>query len=173
MFTTAALRLTRRRGTPEAHRPIGKYVSGIGGKLSRVTAHQREATPRHPGRWPRSARMTTARSHDGQGLDDDYVFVEPGRVMSYLEPGADAAGYVLEQVAKKPYADAIASGCSSRSAYRSTFRPTVAMTWPFAQGHQRRPAGRRPPLRRTTAGYWPAGFLISNVSDLRGSRSRS
>jgi len=150
---------------------IGKYVAGIGGKLSRVTAHQlmshtagiRDEAPAF-GAHDEAALAATVKN-----WTDDYVFVEPGRVMSYSNPGLTLAGYVLEQVAKKPYADVIDERLfKPLGMTHSTFRPTLAMTWPFAQGHTS--TGNDPPTVvrpfADNAGYCPAGFLFSSATDL-------
>jgi CubicO group peptidase (beta-lactamase class C family) len=51
---------------------------------------------------------------------------------------------------------------------RTTLRPTLAMTFPLAQGHEQ--AGTAPPgiIRPAAdnAGNWPAGSVFSNVEDL-------
>src|SRR5258705_3096496 len=85
---------------------IGKYTTGLHGKLSRVTAHQlmshtagiRDEAPAF-GAHDETALAATVRS-----WGDDYLFTEPGRVMSYSNPGLTLAGFVVEQVAKSPYA---------------------------------------------------------------------
>ena len=171
MFTTATLVSLADEGRLKLADPIGKYTAGIGGKLSRVTAHQlmshtaglRDDAPAY-GQHDESALASTVKS-----WTDDYLFVEPGRVMSYSNPGLTLAGYVLEQVAKKPYADVIDERLfKPLGMTHSTFRPTVAMTWPLAQGHTS--AGNDPPTLvrpfADNAGYWPAGFMFSNVGDL-------
>ena len=171
MFTTAALVSLADDGRIKLGDPIGKYASGIGGKLSHVTAHQlmshtaglRDEAPAF-GAHDETALATTVKS-----WTDDYAFVEPGRVMSYSNPGITLAGYLLEQLAKKPYADVIEERLfRPLGMTRSTFRPTVAMTWPFAQGHSSA-AGAPPAIVRPfadNAGYGPAGFLFSSVGDL-------
>jgi CubicO group peptidase (beta-lactamase class C family) len=171
MFTTAALVSLADEGRLKLAEPIGRYANGIGGKLSHVTAHQlmshtagiRDDAPAF-GSHDDGALATTVKA-----WGDDYLFVEPGRIMSYSNPGMTLAGYVLEQVAKKPYADVIDERLfKPLGMTHSTFRPTVAMTWPLAQGHEG--AGTAPPTVvrpfADNAGYWPAGFLFSNVLDL-------
>ena len=171
MFTTAALVSLAEEGRLKLADPIGKYAAGIGGKLSHVTAHQlmshtaglRDEGPAF-GPHDEGALAATVRS-----WTDDYVFVEPGRVMSYSNPGVTLAGYLLEQLAKKPYADVIDERLfRPLGMTHSTFRPTVAMTWPFAQGHTATAAGPPTVVRPFAdhAGYWPAGFMFSNVADL-------
>ena len=50
----------------------------------------------------------------------------------------------------------------------STFQPTQAMTFPLSQGHSAVAGGAIQVVRpySDNAGYWPAGFLITNVDDL-------
>src|SRR5262249_28594565 len=51
---------------------------------------------------------------------------------------------------------------------RTTFRPTTAMTYPLALGHQPARAGRPAVVRpfADNAATWPAGSMFSNVHDL-------
>ena len=171
MFTTAALVSLAEEGKLKLDEPIGKYTTGLHGKLSRVTAHQlmshsagiRDEAPAF-GQHDETALAATVRS-----WGDDYFFTEPGRVMSYSNPGLTLAGFVVEQVARLPYADVIDQRLfKPLGMTRTTFRPTVAMTWPLAQGHAT--DGKSPPTVvrpfADNAGYWPAGFMFSNVADL-------
>ena len=171
MYTTAALVSFAEEGKIRLADPIGKYAAGINGKLARVTAHQlmshtaglRDDAPAF-GAHDETALATTVKS-----WGEDYAFIEPGRIMSYSNPGLTLAGYVLEQVAKKPYAEVIDERLfKPLGMTRSTFRPTVAMTWPFTQGHTA--AGMNPPTIvrpfADNAGYWPAGFLFSSAPEL-------
>jgi CubicO group peptidase (beta-lactamase class C family) len=171
MFTTAALVSYAEEGALKVNDPIGKYASGLHGRIAKLTAHQlmshsagmRDEAPAF-GAHDESALAATVRA-----WGDDYFFTEPGRVMSYSNPGLTLAGFVLEQVAKKPYADVVDERLfKPLGMTRTTFRPTVAMTWPMAQGHnatgQAAPTVVRP--FADNAGYWPAGFMFSNVGDL-------
>jgi CubicO group peptidase (beta-lactamase class C family) len=171
MFTAAALVAYAEDGALKVHDPIGKYASGLHGRLSKLTAHQlmshtagmRDEAPAF-GAHDESALAATVRA-----WGDDYFFTEPGRIMSYSNPGLTLAGYVLEQVAKKPYADVIDERLfKPLGMARTTFRPTVAMTWPMAQGHNA--AGQAAPTVvrpfADNAGYWPAGFMFSSAAEL-------
>lgn len=171
MFTTAALVSLAEEGKLKLDEPIGKYTTGLHGKLSRLTAHQlmshtggmRDEAPAF-GSHDETALAATVRA-----WGDDYLFTEPGRVMSYSNPGLTLAGYVVEQVAKAPYADVIEQRLfKPLGMTRTTFRPTVAMTWPLAQGHAAE--GKAPPTVvrpfADNSGYWPAGFMFSNAADL-------
>ena len=171
MFTTAALVSYAEEGALKVNDPIGRYASGLHGKLAKLTTHQlmthtagmRDEAPAF-GAHDESALAATVRS-----WGDDYFFTEPGQIMSYSNPGLTLAGYVLEQVAKKPYADVVDERLfKPLGMTRTTFRPTVAMTWPMAQGHTA--AGQAAPTLvrpfADNAGYWPAGFMFSSVGDL-------
>jgi CubicO group peptidase (beta-lactamase class C family) len=75
---------------------------------------------------------------------------------------------VTEIVTGKPYADAMEARLfQPLGMARTTLRPTLAMTWPFAQGHEF-VAGNlkiaRPAADNTA--NWPAGSIFSNTQDL-------
>src|SRR4030095_3580978 len=103
-----------------------------------------------------------------RSLKEDHFFTEPGRVFSYSNPGFAVAGLLIEELGGRPYADMMSErlfkplGMSS-----STFRPTVAMTYPLSQGHS--PAKGKPSIIRpfvdNVAG-WPDGFMFSSANDL-------
>ena len=171
MFTTAALVSFADEGRLKLTDPINKYAEGLSAKLGQVTTHQlmshtagmRDEAPAY-GLHDDGAMTATVR-----GWSDDYLFTEPGRVMSYSNPGLTLAGYVLEQVAKKPYADVVDERLfKPLGMTRTTFRPTTAMTWPLSQGHTAR--GQEPPTVvrpfADNSGYWPAGFMFSSAPDL-------
>jgi len=171
MFTTAALVMLAEEGRLKLADPIGKVAGGLNGRIGRLTTHQlmshtaglRDEAPAF-GAHDESMLATTVKS-----WGDDYVFTEPGRIMSYSNPGLTLAGYVLEQVAKKPYADAIDERLfKPLGMTHTTFKPTAAMTWPLAQGHTSA-AGAAPTVVRPfadNAGYWPAGFMFSSAVEL-------
>lgn len=100
--------------------------------------------------------------------DAGAFFTEPGRIMSYANPGYVLAGYVLERAAGRPFADAVADlilaplGMSA-----STFRPLQALTYPVALGHQ--PGRSGPSVVRPfaeNAANWPPGSLFTNIEEL-------
>jgi CubicO group peptidase (beta-lactamase class C family) len=171
MFTTAALVMLAEEGRLKLADPIGKVATGLNGRIGRLTTHQlmshtaglRDEAPAF-GMHDESMLATTVRS-----WGDDYVFMEPGRIMSYSNPGLTLAGYVLEQAAKKPYADVIDERLfKPLGMTHTTFKPTVAMTWPLAQGHTSA-GGAAPTVVRPfadNAGYWPAGFMFSSAVEL-------
>jgi CubicO group peptidase (beta-lactamase class C family) len=171
MYTTYALAALAEEGKIKLDAPVGNYVKGLSPRLSQVTAHQlmthtagiRDAAPSY-GRHDESALAETVRS-----WTDDYLYNEPGKMMSYSNPGITLAGLVVEEVGGKRYADQISERLFKPLGMKSTtFRPTEAMTRPLAQGHNSS-SKAKPVIARPfadNAGYWPAGFMFSNVYDL-------
>src|SRR5262249_8491986 len=57
-------------------------------------------------------------------------------VYSYSNPGYWLAGYLIEAVGGQSYADVLDERLFKPIGMRrTTLRPTMAMTWPLAQGH--------------------------------------
>ncbi|HEY9285750.1 MAG TPA: serine hydrolase domain-containing protein [Pyrinomonadaceae bacterium] len=152
--------------------PVGESIKGLGPRLSRVTPRQLLS---HTAGVIDYARVCCAQEESGlvaqvrSQKDDDYFFSEPGRIFSYSNPSYIVAGYAVEQLTGRPYADAMEARLfRPLGMARTTFRPTVAMTFPLSQGHDASGAGRPTVVRPAVnnVGDWPAGFAYSNVYDL-------
>ncbi len=170
MFTAIALTLLAHDGRVDLRAPVGTYIKGLHPSIARVTAHQLLS---HTSGILDEAPMYG--SHDDEALlknarawSDDRFFTEPGKIYSYSNPAYWLAGGVVESVAGKAFADAVRDliftplGMST-----TTFRPTVAMTYPLAQGHDvtdGKATVIRPFADNTAS--WPAGSIFSNVLDL-------
>lgn len=170
MFTAAAVVLLAEQGKIDLHAPVGKYVQGLAPKIAALTPHQLLS---HQSGFLDEAPMFG--SHDDDALKreatswtDDRFFAEPGQIYSYSNPGYWLAGLVAEQAGGKPFADQVATTIfAPLGMTRSTFRPTIAMTYPLAQGHDvanGKPQVIRPSANNTAS--WPAGSIFSNVVDL-------
>jgi CubicO group peptidase (beta-lactamase class C family) len=102
-------------------------------------------------------------------VGDTLFFTEPGRILSYSNPGFAMAGYVAERAGDGRFGT-LTERLVLRPAgmRRSTFRPLEAMTTDFAQGHLGG-AGERAlvvrPFTENTA-QWAAGFLFSTAGEL-------
>ncbi|HZI17360.1 MAG TPA: serine hydrolase domain-containing protein [Pyrinomonadaceae bacterium] len=152
--------------------PFGDFVKGLGPRLSRTTPRQLLS---HTAGVIDYARVCCAQEESGlrtqvlSSKDDDYFFTEPGRIFSYSNPGYILAGYAIEQLTGRPFADEM-DGRLFRplGMTRTTFRPTVAMTFPLSQGHDAAVTGEPAVVRPfvNNVGDWPAGFASSNVFDL-------
>jgi CubicO group peptidase (beta-lactamase class C family) len=171
MFTAAALVGLSIDGRVALDRPIGTVVTGLDPAIARLTPHQllshtsglRDMAPMF-GRHDDEALAAGIRA-----MKAGMLFTEPATVYSYSNPGYWTAGLVVEQVAGKPFADAMHERLfEPLGMTRTTFRPTLAMTYPLAQGHESE-SGRPPSIIRpaaNNAASWPAGSMFSNVNDL-------
>ncbi|MBV9959018.1 MAG: beta-lactamase family protein, partial [Acidobacteria bacterium] len=96
-------------------------------------------------------------------------FAERGQVYSYASPGFWLAGYVIEEVTGKAYADAMNELVfQPLGMERTTLRPSMALTYPLAMGHSASPKEKPVILRPAwnNVAQWPAGSIYSNVGDL-------
>jgi CubicO group peptidase (beta-lactamase class C family) len=171
VFTAASLAGLSVEGRIDLEAPIGKYIGGLPPQLSQITANQLLS---HTAGIRDEAPMCG--SHDDaalgagiRGWTDDWLFTSPGRIFSYSNPGYWLAGYLVEVLSGKAYADAMDARLFQPLGMRhTTLRPLVAMTWPMAQGHEVR--GTLPPQvarpAADNAASWPAGSIFSNVNDL-------
>jgi CubicO group peptidase (beta-lactamase class C family) len=170
MFTASAVVGLSLEGTIDLNAPISWYIPGLDETISKLTANQLLS---HTSGLHDEAPMFG--SHDETALGkaihawkSDFLFAPPGRIYSYSNPGFWLAGYLAESVSGKPYADVIEQRLFAPLAMKtSTLRPTVAMTWPLAQGHevqQGKPVVIRPAA--DNAGSWPAGSIFSSTLDL-------
>jgi CubicO group peptidase (beta-lactamase class C family) len=168
MFTAAALVQLAEAGKLKLDDPIGKHAKGLSPKIAQLTSHQLLS---HTGGLRDDAVMfgqhdDAALGETARGLKDDFLFTEPSRIFSYSNAGYWLAGFVVEQVSGKPYADQLNEALFKPLGMQSTtLRPTMAMTWPLSQGHE----GAPPKVIRPAAdnaGNWPAGSIFSSVNDL-------
>ncbi|MGQ0736948.1 MAG: serine hydrolase domain-containing protein [Acidobacteriota bacterium] len=171
MFTAAALVWLAVDGRVSLDAPIGSAVSGLDPAIARLTPHQllshtagvRDEAPMF-GRHDDEALASGIRA-----MKATMLFAEPQAIYSYSNPGYWMSGLVVEQVVGKPFADAMHERLfAPLGMTRTTFRPTMAMTYPLAQGHEA-PGRQSPKVIRpaaNNAASWPAGSMFSNVHDL-------
>jgi CubicO group peptidase (beta-lactamase class C family) len=171
MITAAALVSLAQEGRVKLDAPIGAVVRGLAPGIAALTPHQLLT---HSSGLGDDAPMAGP-PHDAalgefcRALTDALVFAEPGKIYSYSNPGYWLAGLAAETAAGKPYADVVAERVLAPAGMtRSTLRPTVAMTWPLAVGHERGGAGKPAKVIRPfadNAGTWPAGQLFSTAPE--------
>jgi CubicO group peptidase (beta-lactamase class C family) len=170
MFTASAVVGLALDGKIDLNAPVSRYISGLDPVIGQVTANQLLS---HTSGLHDEAPMFG--SHDERALGigihtwkADFLFAPPGRIYSYSNPGFWLAGYLAETVSGKPYADVIAERLfGPLGMSRSTLRPTMAMTFPTAQGHEIRdgkPAVIHPAA--DNASGWPAGSIFSSALEL-------
>jgi CubicO group peptidase (beta-lactamase class C family) len=171
ILTALTLLSLAEEGKINLDRPVGEYAKGLTPALARLTAAQLlshtagmiDVDPDY-GPHDESALGSTVRT-----WGDDFVFTEPGRVFSYSNEAYDLLGYVIEQVGGRPYARQVRERLLVPLGMgRSCFRPDVAMTYPFSQGHQLSEDGKVKVLRPFPDNVvgWPNGFLFSSARDL-------
>lgn len=171
MLTAAALVTLAEQGRIKLDAPLGKYVQGLSPKLSQVTVHQLLS---HTAGIRDGASFNGP--HDDSALGgfirswtDDYVIADPGEVFSYSNLGYALAGFVLEQITGKPYADAMNDVLfQPLEMRRTTLRPIMAMTYPLSQGHDILPGQMNPTVVRPFADdarYWANGGVFTNVRE--------
>jgi CubicO group peptidase (beta-lactamase class C family) len=169
-FTAAAITGMAVEGKIDLNAPVGSYLKFLPPKISSVTPSQLLS---HTAGICDAAPMYG--SHDDSGLGngirawtDNWVVMPPGSTFSYSSPGYWLAGYLMETLTSMPYADAMEARLfKPLGMTHTTFRPTMAMTWPLTQGHEfvngkvriARPAA-------DNSGTWPAGSMFSNTHDL-------
>lgn len=172
MLTAAALASLEEQGKVRFDAPIDRYTKGLDPKIGRLTLHQLLS---------HTAGLRDESSYSGPHDDAalgafvrswtaDYLFTEPGDVYSYSNPGYALAGFVLGEVAGKPYADAMHDLLFEPLGMgRSTLRPTLAMTYPFAQAHDATATGPRVVRPYPDdARFWPNGGVFTSVNDFSG-----
>jgi CubicO group peptidase (beta-lactamase class C family) len=166
MFTAAALVGLAVEGKIDLNAPVGTYLKFLPPRLSQATANQllshtagiHDEAPQYG-------------SHDDSALGagihawtDNWLFAAPGKIVSYSNPGYWLAGFLVETLTGMPYADAMeARVFKPLGMTRTTLRPTTAMTWPQAQGHE---SGKVVRPAADNAATWPAGSIFSNTSEL-------
>jgi CubicO group peptidase (beta-lactamase class C family) len=165
LVATAAVSLAD-QGRLRLDAPVGNYVYGLNAQIGQVTSHQLLSHL--------SGLRDEAFSfgpHDEEALgraisswNGSMFFTEPGKVYSYSNPGYALIGRVIEVIRGAPFADVMDQMVLQPLGMKSsTFRPTVAMTFPLAVGHNADGSVSRP-----MADYvpnWPAGFLFSTAND--------
>jgi CubicO group peptidase (beta-lactamase class C family) len=171
MFTAAALVTLASRGKLKLDEPVGSYLAGINPRLARITTHQLLSNTGGVADFaaPFVSQDDEALARMIRGWKEDALFTEPGQVYSYSSPGYWLAGHVIEETAKKPYADAMNELVFAPAGMTSTtLRPLEAMTHPLSMGHnvgpEEKPVVIRPAYNNVA--QWPAGSIYSNVREL-------
>ncbi|HJT27975.1 MAG TPA: serine hydrolase [Pyrinomonadaceae bacterium] len=170
MFTAAALLTLAENNKIKMNEPIGNRVKGLNAKLGQVTPHHllsnsagiRDfAAPVISNDDPSLGNMV-------RGWKDEVFFADQGEIYSYSSPGYWLSGFVVEELYGKPYADAMTDLLFKPIGMeRTTLRPFMAITYPFATGHvvQEGKATIIRPMFNNVA-MWPAGSIFSNAKDL-------
>ncbi|MCC6803082.1 MAG: beta-lactamase family protein [Anaerolineae bacterium] len=175
LTTTAIMRLVE-AGQLELDTPIDEILPDLEFSVPGVI---REVTLRKL--LSHTAALPTAAEHYGSrevaglraGVYGDiagYPLIAPvGKIWSYSNPGINLAGYLAEFASGKPYAQLMQELVfSPLKMTRTTFDPTVAMTYPLAQSHHSDADGNLVVDHHyaDNAMHYPSGFVMSTVLDL-------
>src|SRR5262245_14901437 len=171
MYTAAALVSLAEEGKIDLNAPIGKYLEGLPPRLASVTAHQlmSHTAGLADGRVLSGKHDESALAEEVRGYKDSMFFSDPGAIFSYANAGFVIAGYLVERLSGEPYSRALQKRVlDPLKMARSTFQPTVAMTYPLSVGHAGDSGVAARVLRpmEDYAEVRPAGFLYSNSHDL-------
>lgn len=170
MFTAAALVALAEKDKIKLNEPIGDRVKGLNAKIAKVTPHHLLSNSA----GFRDFAATSVSNDDAslgnmlRSWKEDVFFAEQGEIYSYSSAGFWLSGFVIEELQGKPYADAMNELIFKPVGMeRTTLRPFLAITYPFATGHAidaGKPAIIRPMFNNTA--MWPAGSIFSNAKDL-------
>lgn len=170
LVATALLSAMAARGLA-ADTPASAVAPDLDPALGRVTVGQLLShtagiaeTEQPPARLDEAALADNVRTWHAE-----HLFTEPGDVYSYASSGYWLAGYLLERVTGERFADAMNDLVfAPLGMTRSTLRPTLAMTFPLAQGHERGPNGTAVVVRPFVENVptWPGGSIFSTAADL-------
>ena len=172
MLTASVLVSLAEEGKIALDAPVGDFVKGLDTRLSRLTAHQLMS---HSAGIIDYAHICCAQDESALAAqvraykDADYFFTEPGRIFSYSNPSYHIAGYLIQELTGKLYADAMDERLyKPLGMMHTTYRPTVAMTFPLSQGHDAAGTAKPTVVRPfvNNVGDWPSGYLYTNVYDL-------
>lgn len=172
MVTAAVLSELVVEGKLDVNAPISRYVTELAGRrVGTVTTHQLLT---HTAGWLDNA-IPYGRMGEGalgevmRDVSDTLFFTEPGRVISYSNPGYSMAGYVAERAGGARFGALTDERVLRKFGMpHASFRPLEAMTRDFSQGHvgmQTNPGVVVRPFTENTA-QWAAGFLMASAQDM-------
>lgn len=170
MFTAAALLTLAEQNKIKMNEPIGNRVKGLNPKLSQVTPHHllSNSAGIRDFAAPIISNDDASLGNMVRGWKDDVFFADQGEIYSYSSAGFWLSGFVVEDLYGKPYADAMTELLFKPVGMeRTTLRPFMAITYPFATGHAVE-GGKATILRPmfNNVAMWPAGSIFSNAKDL-------
>lgn len=119
--------------------------------------------------YVRAPEVRTLEDYARVIIPDLPLVAPPGTVFSYSNPGSNLAGYIAEVAAGKPYTQLMQELLfDPLHMRRTTFDPTVAMTYPLSQSFvldsNNQPVVKRPFIDNPAE--YPCGFAISTANDL-------
>jgi CubicO group peptidase (beta-lactamase class C family) len=170
MFTAAALVSLSEQNKINLNEPIGNRVKGLDARIAALTPHYllSNSAGIRDFAAPVISNDDAALGNMVRTWKDDIFFAGQGDIYSYSSAGFWLSGFVVEDIYGKPYGDAMTEILFKPIGMeRTTLRPLMAMTYPFASPHQ--PVQGQPAIVRpffNNVAMWPAGSIFSNAKDL-------
>jgi CubicO group peptidase (beta-lactamase class C family) len=170
MFTAAALLSLADKEKIKLNEPIGNRVKGVSTGIGKLTPHHLLSNSAGVRDFaaPVISNDDAALGNMVRSWKDEVFFADQGEIYSYSSAGYWLSGFVVEELQGKPYADAMVELLfKPLGMERTTLRPFMAITYPFATGHAvegGKPAILRPMFNNVA--MWPAGSMFSNGKDL-------
>src|SRR5690349_19714355 len=170
MFTAAALVSLAEQNKINLNEPIGNRVKGLNEKIAALTPHHLLSNSAGVRDFaaPSPSNDDPALGNMVRSWKDEIFFANQGEIYSYSSAGFWLSGFVVEELQGKPYGDAMVELLfKPLGMERTTLRPLMAMTYPFASPHQ--PVDGKPVIVRpffNNVAMWPAGSIFSNTNDL-------
>ena len=170
MFTAAALLALAEKDKIKMNEPIGNRIKGLNPVVAKTTPHHLLSNSAGVRDFaaPVISNDDAALGNMVRSWKDDVFFADQGEIYSYSSAGFWLSGFVVEELQGKPYADAMTELLfKPLGMERTTLRPLMAITYPFATGHAieaGKPAILRPLFNNVA--MWPAGSMWSNSRDL-------
>ncbi len=167
MFTAAALLTLAEKDKINMNEPIGNRIKGLNPKVAKATPHHLLSNSAGVRDFaaPVISNDDASLGNMVRSWKDDVFFADQGEIYSYSSAGFWLSGFVVEELQGKPYADAMTELLfKPLGMERTTLRPLMAITYPFATGHAieaGKPAILRPLFNNVA--MWPAGSMWSNV----------
>jgi CubicO group peptidase (beta-lactamase class C family) len=170
MFTAAALVKLSEQGKLKLNEPLGNHLKDLNKQLAATTGEHllSHTAGMRDFAAPFISNDDSALGNMVHSWQGDVLFADQGEIYSYSSPGYWLAGYAVEAIDGKPYADAMTELLfKPLGMERTTLRPFMAITYPFATGHNvadDHAAIIRPMFNNVA--MWPAGSMFSNADDL-------
>ena len=170
MFTAAALLSLAEKNKINLNEPIGSRIKGLNERVAKATPHHLLSNSAGVRDFaaPVISNDDASLGNMVRSWKDDVFFADQGDIYSYSSAGFWLSGFVVEELHGKPYADAMTELLfNPLGMERTTLRPLMAITYPFATGHaieSGKPKILRPLFNNVA--MWPAGSMWSNAKDL-------
>jgi len=170
MFTAAALVSLSEQNKINLNEPVGNRVKGLDARVGALTPQQllSNSAGIRDFAAPVISNDDAALGNMVRTWKNEIFFAGQGEIYSYSSAGFWLSGFVVEDIYGKPYGDAMTDLLFKPIGMeRTTLRPLMAMTYPFASPHQ--PVQGQPTIVRpffNNVAMWPAGSIFSNAKDL-------